>query len=405
VADPRRALRAAAFLFAFCLPLGVAPAEIALAAGLLLVAAERVRRRRPPGSPIDLPLAVLLGAALLSALASDAPAYGLRAAASFWTLGAFYLGREVATDRRTLGRVWGCLAAGAVLAVAAAALQVASGGPGVPASLAGLHLPLRSLHQGRATGFFSHPMTFAGQQSMLLVAVAALAFSPAVPWRAALLRGLLLVPLGAGLVLAATRGAFVAAATGLAALAAFARGVRRRSVAAAAAGALLLLGLGLGTLLASRMAGLQAPAPWQGREAMWQAALEMLRAHPLFGVGPSGFRRLARTLLDTSRYRPAHAHSTPLELLADLGMVGGGAFFALWAAYFGALRRRRRAAGAAGRSDPRRPFENASIAAVLVFLGVGLLEFNLGDAEVAMLALFVAGLPMGAAFDAPDGRP
>ncbi|MCA9290080.1 MAG: O-antigen ligase family protein, partial [Phycisphaerales bacterium] len=71
------------------------------------------------------------------------------------------------------------------------------------------------------------------------------------------------------------------------------------------------------------------------RVGLWRAAATIIRAHPIRGVGAGGFPAAYR---ETSIYRDAvgadpqsqafmerdHPHSTPLNLLASYGLIGGG---------------------------------------------------------------------------------
>jgi len=399
VAEGSRAIQAAACLLAFFLPLGVAPAEIALALGLLLVGARALANRDFDPSPLGLPLAVLVGATLVAAALSEEPGLSLRAAASLWTVAAFYLGRAAAPDARSVARIWLCLAAGASLAALAAVVQAWLGAVPLPASWLALGLPAPTLRDGRATGWFGHPLTFAGQQAMLILGLAAIAAARGRSLGSAWRWALPLPLLAAGLIVSAARGAFVVTVAGLVILAWWGRSVRRGL--ALAAGALLLAGAGLalGTLLAQRFtAGETAEVP--GRAAMWQVAIDLWREQPLLGRGPGAFRRLAPEWLDISRYRPAHAHSTPLQLLAETGLLGLAAFVTLWVRFFVALRQRTARVPTGPGSSPS--FTAASGIALAAFLAMGLLEHNFGDAEVVMLACFLAGLPFGAP-EAPRG--
>jgi O-antigen ligase len=65
---------------------------------------------------------------------------------------------------------------------------------------------------------------------------------------------------------------------------------------------------------------------WQStniRVLLAQSALAMLREHPLLGVGPGQFG------VHYSLTRAAHPHNSPLQLLSEYGLVGGGAAVAL----------------------------------------------------------------------------
>lgn len=395
--EARRAIQAAACLLAFFLPLGVAPAQIFLALGLLLLGARALATRRLEPSPLDLPLATLVGAALLAALASEEPFFSLRAAGSFWTVSAFYVARAGASDARAAARIWASLTAGAGIAALAALVQVRLGALPIPADWVALGFPAPALRDGRATGLFGHPLTFAGQQAMVILGLAAIATTPGRSLGAACRWALPLPLLAACLIASAARGAFAATVAGLLALAAWGRGKRRGLALAIVALAIGCAGAWLWPLLAQRLLT-PTPAGTPGRAAMWQVAIDLWREHPVLGAGPGMFRRLAAERLDVSRYRPAHAHSTPLHLLAETGLLGLAAFVALWVRFFGALRR---GEGAGVAAPP--PFAAAGGIAVAAFLAMGLVEHNFGDAEVVMLAFFLAGVALGAWRTEPTG--
>jgi O-Antigen ligase len=67
------------------------------------------------------------------------------------------------------------------------------------------------------------------------------------------------------------------------------------------------------------------------RTQLWRVAVRMIRARPLFGVGPDGYRLSFGQYTSPPQTQWDHrilANSLPLELFADLGFVGGGLFFA-----------------------------------------------------------------------------
>ena len=69
-------------------------------------------------------------------------------------------------------------------------------------------------------------------------------------------------------------------------------------------------------------------APWVvGRVYLWSAALRMIQAHPLLGVGPDNFRHFygAELGLETWDER-VQANNLYLEILADMGILGLAAF-------------------------------------------------------------------------------
>jgi O-antigen ligase len=67
------------------------------------------------------------------------------------------------------------------------------------------------------------------------------------------------------------------------------------------------------------------------RLTAWSMAAEMIAGHPVFGLGPAGFRTNYDSYLHGRQTDPAHldvAHDTYLEVGAELGLVGLAAF--LW---------------------------------------------------------------------------
>jgi hypothetical protein len=71
-------------------------------------------------------------------------------------------------------------------------------------------------------------------------------------------------------------------------------------------------------------------APWVvGRLYLWRAALGMIQAHPLLGVGPDNFRHVYGTELGLETWdERVQANNLYLEILADMGVLGLAAF--LW---------------------------------------------------------------------------
>jgi O-antigen ligase len=63
------------------------------------------------------------------------------------------------------------------------------------------------------------------------------------------------------------------------------------------------------------------------RQALWGAALRMIRQYPLLGIGPDNFRHVYGSYLGVSTWdERVHANNLYLELLADTGVLGAIAF-------------------------------------------------------------------------------
>jgi hypothetical protein len=136
-------------------------------------------------------------------------------------------------------------------------------------------------------------------------------------------------------------------------------------------------------------ATLAVPPDAPGREKLWAAALRMVAAHPFFGVGPDGFR------LNYGRYlHPPRknwnmrilANSLPLEIFADLGLVGAALFFALFAVMVGTLTRN------LWKGRVVVWWQVALIGSIAAFLGHGLVDYMLFSNAILFLFWLLCGL-------------
>lgn len=132
------------------------------------------------------------------------------------------------------------------------------------------------------------------------------------------------------------------------------------------------------------------------RVAMARAGEQILRAHPITGVGPNMVERVY------SRYRDPeavlkdtpHLHNVPIQIAAERGLPA----LALWiwfvvAAVAGAAKLFR----AAPRDGPVRFLAASALAGVVSMLAAGLFEYNFGDSEFLMLFLVLITLPFAVA--------
>ncbi len=338
--------------------------------------------------PLAGPVLALVAATLLSAARSADPVKSLMDSKGLLLLAILYVLVEALPDVEAADRfltwLFVLLAVHAGLGVIQVALC-----PREPVSL-----PLlgRFFHRcDRAHGFFSIYMTLAGILTLSLLAT--------LPWLLARApeRRWWMLPAwavsGLGLVLTLTRGAwmgFVAGATALALC------LRRTSVLVAI-GAVLLASLMLlpAGPLEHRIRSLADPSDPTMRERlfMWQSGIQIVRDHPLTGVGPGQvkavFPRYAQP--EALRKTTSHVHNTPLQITAERGLLGLAAWLWLWVAFFF---RGGRLLGALGPGQEReRRLIVGSLVAVLGFLVAGLFEYNFGDSEVVMVAYALMALP------------
>jgi putative inorganic carbon (HCO3(-)) transporter len=108
-------------------------------------------------------------------------------------------------------------------------------------------------------------------------------------------------------------------------------------------GALVVVGLIVafvwqgGSVLQSRMETLSAyeeDDSANDRVNAWKAAVSMIEANPLTGVGPGAF---VRAFPDYSDKRPAQAHNTLLQFAAEFGVLAGLAFVGMFVSSVSAL--------------------------------------------------------------------
>jgi putative inorganic carbon (hco3(-)) transporter len=379
------------------LALSISLAQIVLTALAVWVLLARwtgiIDRLRWPLLP---PIVAFAAWSLVTALASDHVSAGLWELKNLLTLGAFFVILNALPEPADARRfaVW------LLLALTGAALlgvvQVAAC-PGPEAVGTGTFLVGKFLRKcTRARAFYSIYMTLAGVLAMSLTsALPRLArLGPETPWLAPawLVSGL-------GLGLTYVRGAWLGLAAGALAVAA---GLGRRGLVAAAAVAILAGGLvlGLPTVRARvETIGDRRDDTTRDRMAMWTVGVELVAAHPVFGIGPEGVKRVYPKMVPPEGLRrsTSHLHNTPLQIAAERGLVGLAAWLWIFVAFFRRARGLWRRLPVADAED--RMLVLGSLAAVVTFLVGGLSEYNFGDTEVLMVAIALMVLPFAVAGD------
>lgn len=369
---------AALALCAASLPVSIAATNISLA---LLGAALLVRSRSDGkrmtaalgAEPALLALLLYAAAGMTAAVLSPFPSPSLRDAAKdlhrVWALGLFAAALTLEPDaplRPALGISFSAIA---VYGIAQAALGGSANGM-----------------MTRAHGFV-HPVVFGGQMALGALGGACVLLRPtpkAPRWVAAVFGALIF----AALVLSQTRMALMAALAGFAIVALLEPRARKWAMpvllAVAAVGLAWEFIPNGGRTLTSFMRPYDPGNPQQARWALWDTALRMFRDHPIFGVGPGGYRRLF------SSYHPGtldgegawgSAHSLYLHQLAERGLVGAAALAALCTALFArALRAAREDA------DTRTLWAAGSVAA---FLALSLTETSFQNEQFSTLLLLI----------------
>jgi O-antigen ligase len=277
---------------------------------------------------------------------------------------------DLATEPRLVRWVIGAmLVAGAAEAAYGAVQFVTDTGPGAFQLSGAL----------RAFGHFDQPNPFAGYLTTILPLAICMALCPANPprfrWLALGAVGLL----GVGIGLSQSRGAWLGAAVAAVCLLLAWSRVTRRLLIPCALGAALALALAVsGVLPAAILDRLGQTIEYFGvfdvrtvevtsenwavveRMAHWQAGWYMFLDHPWLGVGAGNYAAAyPQYFVGSWREALGHAHNYYLNILAELGVVGGGLLLLLLALAF------RQLGGPLVRSELRRdPFWRAVLAGV-----------------------------------------
>jgi O-antigen ligase len=132
------------------------------------------------------------------------------------------------------------------------------------------------------------------------------------------------------------------------------------------------------------------------RIAMARAGDQIIRAHPIAGVGPNMVERVYPQYRDSDAVLQdtPHLHNVPLQIAAERGLPA----LAIWIWFVIAVVT---SAAALFRSAPRdgplRFLAAASLASVVSMLGAGMFEHNFGDSEFLILFLVLVTLPFAVA--------
>jgi hypothetical protein len=137
------------------------------------------------------------------------------------------------------------------------------------------------------------------------------------------------------------------------------------------------------------------------RIRMLEAGVEIIRDFPVLGVGPANVKEIYSIYrkVDAPRARPPHLHNNIIQLWAERGILGLGAYVLLLALFIRECVR--------AWHGPGRMWAEIGIAVTISLAVAGLFEFNFGDTEVFYLmlnlyALVVVGVqqPQAAANEA-----
>lgn len=363
--------------------------QILLGLALVALLAGRARFRWPL---VFLPLGLFLGWLLVALAASPEPLAGLPQVKKLYV----FLMLPVALAALPRVRDYVIVFGGWVLVAGASALLALGqfGWKYLVARESGAVFYEAYVAQ-RITGFMSHWMTFSGQAMLVaLLLLAYLLFGPTLRarWQAAAW-GLLALLLS-GVVLGYTRGIWIATAVGALPLL---WNYRRWLALAGPAGFVLLLALGPASVQ-DRFLSIFRPHGEmdsnQHRVVTFATGVEMIKAHPLVGIGPERVGKHVEQYAPAWIRRPfpegyyGHLHNIYVHYGAERGIPAVGFLLGIFGVLLLRLRQSLREASRA-RSEGRALQTGVASCIVAVMVG-GLFEYNLGDSEILTMFLVLA---------------
>jgi O-antigen ligase len=380
-----RSARWLAFASAVGILLGIAISQIflALAFAALLASGEKLRLPR-----IWLPLALFMAGTLISLAFSGEPAAGLPQVRKFYVylelLVVFSLLRNLRMVR------WLFLTWAGIASIAAIRGGVQFAGKVNEAHRLGLNFYEYYVGQ-RITGFTSHWNTYSAEEMFALIMLGAfLLFAVDIKRLWVWLASAGLISLA--ILLGETRGIWIA----MAVAALYLMWAWRPKFVLLVPVVIALAYLGSPAAMKDRFTSIFKPKGVdsnQFRVVTWRTGLEMIKQHPLLGVGPEGVKTHFDEYVPADIPRPlpsgwyGHLHNIYLHYAAERGIPT--MLVLMWLllqALYDFWRGLRNLPP--GRSD-RRFLLNGAIAAVLATMAEGVVELNLGDSEVLTMFLVV----------------
>jgi putative inorganic carbon (HCO3(-)) transporter len=388
----RPELERAAFYvtFAVCASIlfSIAVSQILMGVALLLLIASRARLRLPP---VWLPIVVFMSGTVISLLLSGDVRRGLPQIRKFYVWVILLL---VFSTFRKLRQVRWMVGAWTAVAAVSAVYSLVQFVEKYQDAIDTDQDFYRSYVARRITGFMGHWMTFGGEEMVVLLFLGAFLFFAVASrrWKVAggVAGGVLLVSMMLGF----TRGIWLGTLAGGVYLLWF---WKRWLIAIVPV--VLLAALLVGPVRERVVSMFQPHGDRDSNEfriVVWRTGLEMIRAHPWFGLGPEQVGPQLERYVPRDIRRPlpdgyyGHLHNIYIHYAAERGIPTMLAMMwligqALWD--FASTLWRRRPSGDA------RFVLHAAVATIIGLLVVGCVEYNLGDSEV--LTLFLCTICFG----------
>ena len=398
--------------FLLFVPCSIAFSQMSL--GLLAAAflVEFALRKRSPfvRTPINLPLSAFLGIILLTTPFSIDAARSAKGLKSLLIVGIVFLFWHYVADlprlRKFTGFLVGCVGIAALYGVIQHYLEVDIFRLTQPISFL-KHVNDDLTAPVRVSGFFSIYMTFSGQLAMTLPVAVALLVS-AKSFGKKIWLGIVVLLICFALLWTYTRSAWIGALCALAMLGMMQRTERGRTKRERTKRdknqsrkwvLFFLLLILLPGILMVRPELLDKSFSMfrrndEERIYTWIATLDMIKDHPLTGIGK---RNYSRHILPYREQRypdfefssRAHAHNNILQVTVDSGIPAGLCFVWLWGVIFRNMYHA--CCRIPERNSSARWLAIGFLGAAIAFFAQGFLEHNFGDSESAMMMwLYVA---------------
>jgi O-antigen ligase len=366
---------------AAALLVSIAGAETLLAAACFVWI---VRRPRPITWPsYFVPVCAFMATTIVSLWMSPQPAMGMAVIYKFWL---FSMGFLAANTITSYGRARTSLVTLLIVGAATSTLGFIQFVRAYQHYRVTQNLVDDPMVLARIKGFMGHWITFSDEQLLVWCAAIPLMLILGRKWM------ILLGLVGASLVLSFTRSVWVGAISGFLVIGA----MIPRKLLFGIAVPIAVVGLAASGLIYHRVSMSFQPnfAPDTGRVELYRTGVQMIKAHPLFGVGPERIHKefpnyyTGRDLSQVKYY--GHLENNILQLAAERGLLCLAAFlwfiFELYAGLIAIVRT----------SDIKSRWAALSaLAALTGFIVSGFFEYNFGDSEVLLLLLFIVSLPFG----------
>ncbi|HLH39397.1 MAG TPA: O-antigen ligase family protein [Bryobacteraceae bacterium] len=399
----RHAIKQAPFYFtagaAVCAPVSIAACQVLIGLAIVAMIAARAEWRIPP---MWLPIAVFFALTLVSLAASGHAQQGIPQIKKFYVYALlFIVASNVGSLRqiRAITLLW-------ILAAALSSAWALNQFYNRYEDAKDAHRDFyRAYIAHRITGFMSHWMTFSGEMMMVLLLIAALMFFSKAPWWLPAPAALI----GIALILAETRSMWLGAAAGGVYLIWHWKRWVLLAIPVLAVILVLVNPFELGDRVRSTVQPHAGDLDSNAHRAMCRAiGYQMIKAHPLLGIGPEQVQYQyldylppgTRLPLPTGFY--GHLHNIYVHYAAELGIPAMLAMlWMLLRPLYDFLRGLRRGMGEGAW------VLRAAAAVIIAIMVSGFFEKNIGDSEV--LELFLAVIGCGYAVlmkdeNAPPGR-